>query len=81
MRRHYLEVEELNVANEANPPEDASPLDEASWGAPAPPPVRAFVRPIDLLVNDLEHAAPDLIGIMGALVFVPIGTDRDGELA
>lgn len=77
-RRHFLEADDLNLENEARRRGDGRPL-RTLWGEPEDPGALAFVRPIDLLVNDLEHKAPDVYAVMQGLVFVPIGLNPEEE--
>jgi hypothetical protein len=77
-REFFLKVEALNERTTIE--DDAMLLPETeTWGQDVEPPGRSQVRPIDLLVNDLENVAPDLYEVMQGLHFVPIGTDPDGR--
>ena len=79
-REYFFKVEELNERTAAE--ERAVPDgDTEVWGKDVEPAARSQMRPIDLLVNDLATAAPDLFEIMQGFVFVPIGTDPNGEVS
>ncbi|MES2539933.1 MAG: hypothetical protein V4583_05025 [Pseudomonadota bacterium] len=78
-RRYFIETDTLNLENERPSQGRADPYDEQNWGTIPVPETRAFVRPIDLLVHDLESVDPDLFEILAALVFVPVGIDPAGE--
>jgi len=79
-RKYFFAVEELNEQTAAHQ-RNLSDEETEVWGKDVEPASRAVVRPIDLLVNDLANAAPDLFAVMQGLVFVPIGTNPDGEVS
>ncbi len=79
VRRYFLLVDALNTENRVDSAEPLPSDPESEWGVEPPPKPRDFVRPIDIVVNDLERVAPDIYGVMAALVFVPVGEDPDGE--
>ncbi len=79
-RRYFLETDAMNLDNEeSGRTSRGDPLAEESWGIDGDSGTRPFVRPIDLLVHDLESVDPDLFEVLGALVFVPVGLDPNGE--
>jgi hypothetical protein len=79
-RKYFFAVDDLNERTAAA--ERAVPDGETEiWGKDVEPAEQSQVRPIDLLVNDLATAAPDLFAIMQGFVFVPIGTDPNGEVS
>jgi hypothetical protein len=67
-REYYFRVWDLNDHFAA---EREAGMPVAGEGEP--PPVVRFLRPMDLLVNDLQSAEPDLFDVMQGLVYVPIG--------
>ncbi|WP_095080759.1 hypothetical protein [Mesorhizobium sophorae] len=78
VRIYYLRILELNRENETNKQPDAAP-EEGDWGSDDDSDDVDFALPVDLLVNDLKTAAPDLFEIMTFLVFVPVGLSPGGE--
>jgi hypothetical protein len=79
-RKYFLAADELNdrLADEES---DDGDKDAAVWGKDVEEESVSFVLPIDLLVNDLAVIAPDLHEIMQGMVFIPVGSDPEGEVS
>lgn len=78
-RRHFLEIDDLNMRNRIERPlhEDAS--QSQMWGEDSDAEGIPFHKPIDVLINSIELFAPDVYVIVRGMVFVPIGVDPDGD--
>ncbi|MCO5066550.1 MAG: hypothetical protein M9924_19390 [Rhizobiaceae bacterium] len=76
-RKYFLEIDALNVENETREPSSATASEE-DWGTDEDEEAD-FQLPIDLLVDDLPDVAPDVYGLVKAMVFVPIGLSPDEE--
>lgn len=77
-REYFLEIDELNVENEDREPPKDTAAKESEWGTDEDEEAD-FQLPIDLLVDDLSDTAPDVYGLVKAMVFVPIGLSPDEE--
>lgn len=79
-REAFLAIEDLNEERrEGWSSSVPDPLEEGSWGVEDPEPGRPGIRPYDALVHELRELAPDVIGLVEGMVFVPIGLDEDED--
>lgn len=78
-RQYFLEVDDLNLEHEAQPEKPAPPHEDL-WGVDELEEGRPFVRPVDLLINDIEALDPELFGVLQGIVFIPVGSTPDEGL-
>jgi hypothetical protein len=79
-RKYFMQVDDLNYENEENfaePPPSDDP--ESLWGTEVTSPKLPFVRPVDLLINDIKDVAPDIYKMVAGIVFVPVGLNQFDE--
>ncbi len=77
-RKYFLEVDTLNLENESHDSDAANALKESDWGGDEDEELD-FRLPIDLLVDDLPDAAPDVYMLVKGMVFVPVGLSPDED--
>ncbi|MEZ2353189.1 hypothetical protein [Caballeronia sp. RCC_10] len=79
-RQYFFAIDDLNDQHAAANASGSDGEDHDVWGEDVPPPDIEYVRPADLLIDDLANAAPDVYEIMQGFVFVPIGSDPEGGM-
>jgi len=77
-REYFLQVDDLNLQMETERTPDDRPPAEEDWGEDINDPIE-FVRPSDLLINDIEFIDPKLFEVLQNLVFVPVGANAGEE--
>ncbi len=74
-RKHYLEI----VAwNDAHRPEGEEPQEK--WGIDSAGQSQSFEWPIEILIINVRHFAPELQPIVDGLCFVPMGMNLQDEV-
>ncbi len=81
-RKYYIQCEHLNEQRRAalDLPAPVPQSPDEGWGE-SQPEREGIIEPAHLLIDNLDSRAPDLFAFMEHLVFQPIGTNYEGEVA
>jgi hypothetical protein len=75
-RKHYLEIVDWNDAQRLEGEEP-----EEKWGIDSVGKSRSFEWPIEILIINVRHFAPQLQPIIDGLCFVPMAMNLEDEVA
>ena len=76
-RRYYMKIEDLNdraAVGAVDRSENRKP--PSDWMEEVDPPTLEQADPIDLLVWDIQEAAPDIFKLAAGVVYVPVGLNQ-----